>query len=155
MSTEDTTTKVAELAKTAAQCFETAKRENGDDFYKLTDGSPEWVTELVHKAHGDDFLPDDYRYKWAGDACEFIAETEDPEDGAGEFADQSVDVYNWGRLQWLASNLQRAGYCDEAAAEYGPKLTYNIIETIGMGQYAEAYEVYGLVFNFLQDAAMA
>jgi hypothetical protein len=155
MGAEDTTTRVAELAKLAAQCFETAERDNGDTFYRLSDvPMPEWVKELVHAARGGDLLPDDYRYKWASGACEFIAEYDDLEDGAADFADQSVDVYTSARLAWLASNLQRAGYCDEAFQEYGNKYE-GIISLIGLGQYAEAYEVYGLVLNFLQDAAMA
>lgn len=159
-----TQTEIQRLAKVAAQSFEVATRDNGDEFYHITDGSPEWVTDLVHAAHGSDFLPDDYRYKWAADACEWIAESDDPDD-VGEFADSAVDVYTGRRLAWLASNLNRPSYCDDAVADMGGYSDgeygrgggerLGIIDMIGLGQYAEASEVYGLVLSFLEDSVAA
>ncbi len=147
-----TTTDIRSLAKIAAQSFETRTRDNGDEFYTITDGSPEWVRDLVYAAHGD-FLPDDYRYKLASDACEWIADSDDPYETGSEFADEAVDVYTGRRLAWLASNLNRPGYCDEAAATFGAESpsSFSIIDLIGFGQYQEASEVYGLVLNFLQN----
>ncbi len=51
------------------------------------------------------------------------------------------------RLAWLASDSSRAGYCDEAAAEFGQ--SGDIVDMIALGQYAEAEEVYGLVLQAL------
>lgn len=150
----DSATSVQQLAKQAYDCFEPKTRDSGEVFYTLKDGSPEWVSELVHTAHGDDFLPDDYRYKWAMEACEWIASADDPDDGSGEFADQAVDVYTSERLKWLSSNLNRLSYCDEAAGEYGDQEpSAGIIDRIGWGQYMEAEEVYVLVLKALEDVS--
>jgi len=145
-------TTIQEKAQEAAQWFESASRENGDSFIRTKDGTPEWVTELIHAAHHGftDFLPDDYRYQWTFEALEFIAESDDPEDGQSEFADNAVSVYTPARLQWLASNLQRPGYCDEAANEFGYDGKEGIVGLIGIGQYAEASEVYGLALQALE-----
>lgn len=60
---------VQQLAAEAYGCFETAERQDGETFWRLKDGSPEWVTDLVLNAHGD-FLPDDWRYACIGAALE-------------------------------------------------------------------------------------
>src|SRR6266516_1712460 len=112
------TTTLESLAREAAGWFETAERPDGESFTRTKDGTPEWVTDLVREAHGDDFLPDDWRYATISDALNFLADDGDPDD-AGEFADQAVDVYTGARFAWLASNLNRAGYVDEAVAEFG------------------------------------
>jgi hypothetical protein len=149
--TSMTDTTLQQLAASAGEWFETKQRDNGDTFVALKDGKPEWLQDLVATAHGDDFLPDDYRYKWARDALEYIAEVDDPDDASGDFADQAVDVYTGARFAWLASNLNRASYCDEAAAEFGAGDTAtDIVSMVGWGQYAEASEVYGLVLQALE-----
>ena len=148
-----TTTNIQDRAGDAAEWFETKRRGDSEEYFTtLKDGAPEWVRELVYAAHHgwSDFLPDDYRYKWAAEACEHICEADDPDDSA-EFADQAVDVYTHERLKWLASNLNRPAYCDEAASEFG--YAGDIIAAIGLGQYMEASEVYGLVLDALRDSA--
>jgi hypothetical protein len=147
-------TSTQDRAREAAEWFEVAERVEGDEdsrYIRTKDGCPEWVTQLVYSAHGD-FLPDDWRYNVIQDALEAIAESDDPEDAAGEFADSAVDVYTHARLKWLASNLNRAAYCDEAAQEFGAEGSPDIISMIGLGQYYEASEVYGLVLRALEDA---
>ena len=149
MTTEVAT--IQDLAREASEWFETRQRDNGDTFFTLKDGRPDWVQDLVHAAHGEDFLPDDYRYRWTYGALEFIADADgDPLDDVGEFADLAVDTYTSERFAWLASNLQRAGYVDEAVEELG-RPDGGIVEMIGLGQYAEASEVYGLVCRALDE----
>lgn len=149
------TATIQDIATEAAGWFETAKREGRDEhvdayFVRMKDGRPEWLFELVHEAHGD-FLPDDWRYKTISEALEWIADGNDPGD-AGSFADDAVDVYTGARFAWLASNLNRAGYVDEAVQELGdgayPK--GGIVEAIGWGQYTEAAEVFGTVERLLE-----
>lgn len=158
---QGTTTTLQDLAGEAARCFETATREPVGDtperFVRVKDGSPEWVTELIRAAHGVDadgspsMLPDDWRYKVASFAVEMIAESDDIEDARAEFADAMVDAYTFDRIAWLGSNLRRAGYVDEAVDEFGPPDQDGIIERIGLGQYAEASEVYDLVVAALEE----
>ena len=142
-----------EKASEAYGWFETAARDNGNSFVRLKDGAPEWVTELVHRAHGD-FLPDDWRYSTIRNAVGWIADESDP-DEPGEFADSEVDVYTGARLAWFGSNLNRAGYVDEALEEFGAREVSDsseLIELIGLGQYFEASEVFRLVVEALRDA---
>lgn len=141
---------MATLQQLASQLFdamETKTRDNGDSFVKLAEGSPEWMTEAVHAAHGD-MLPDDWRYRKIMEAAEALASGDDPDDG-GEWADNAVDVYDADRLRWLASHSSRVDYCDEAAEEYGGE--GGMIDRMGWGQYREASEVWALLVEALRD----
>ena len=145
------TDQLHKIAAEAYACFETATRDNGSEFVRIKEGSPEWVTDLVRKAHGDDFLPDDWRYETIRSALGFIAdEATDPDDGSAEFADTQVDVYTSELIAWMGSNLRRVGYVNEAAEEYGSGVT-EIERMMMWGQYAEAEEVYALTLNALED----
>lgn len=148
-----TTTTTAQLAEEAAGWLETAKRpgETDDYFTRTKEGAPEWVTALVFEAHGHgDFLPD-WRYATISAALDWLADGNDPEDSF-EFADSAVDVYTGDLYAWLASNLRRAGYCDEAAQEY-VGTDNSITASIMRGQFAEALEVFGLVLQELEKRA--
>lgn len=141
---------VQDKAREVLSYFETATRHaDGTKFVRTKEDAPEWVGDLVHEAHGRDFLPDDWRYSTIRDALAFIADADDPEDGSGEFADSAVDVYTAARIAWLGSNISRAFYCDDAVSEYGEPV--GIIDAIGYGQYREADEVYTLVFQALEE----
>jgi hypothetical protein len=146
-----TMTDIYELAGEAYGQFETRARNDGENYVTLKDNAPEWLQDLVHDAHGD-FLPDDWRYQSIRDAIGFIHDVEpgDLNDGH-EFADQNVDTYTGSRFAWLASNLQRAGYCDEAAAEFGTDPEGGIVQLIGMGQYMESLEVWASVVEGLRE----
>lgn len=148
--TTETETTVQTLAREAADWFEGAVRPTGESIRKLKEGRPEWVYDLVKDAHGD-FMPDDWRYDKIENALLWIADADDPEDSRGEFGEEQVDTYNNARVAWLGSNLQRAAYCDEEAEQAGA--TGGVYNMIGMGQYAEAEEIYGLVLQFLTEKA--
>ena len=151
------TASVQTLASEAAACFETATRgdtgRDEDRYTRVRDGAPEWVTELVYAAHGD-FFPDDWRYDAIRSALSAIHDDDLSEDDAGEWADTNVDAYTGARLAWLASNLNRAFYCDDAVEELGSPET-GIIDRIGLGQYAESEEVFQLVYRALEERAEA
>lgn len=153
MSNETTETTLSTLADEAYNWFETAYRDEArrDEtrYIRLKDGRPEWIHDLVHSAHGD-FGPDDWRYECIRAALNAIDENEGDED-SHDFADSHVDVYTGARLEWLASNLNRMGYCDEAVSEGLVQADADIAERVGVGQYVEAQEVYGLVLEALQE----
>jgi hypothetical protein len=114
------------------------------DFYRLADDSPEWMRDVIRDAHGTEMLPDDWRYETIMYAAEAIAEQDDPDEGAHGFADRRVYFYTADRLAWLASNTNRANYCDVAVDE--GLFTFDegrgIVDLIGAGQYEEASEVF-------------
>jgi hypothetical protein len=154
--------KVHELATTAARCFETARRatgdtdsgprEDGDEYVRIRDGSPEWVTDLAREAHGD-YLPDDWRYQFISEALDAISEADvdaDLDEVGDEFADD-VDIYTGKLTDWLGSRASRHGYVDEAVEEMGHG--DSVMADIARGQYQERREVFGQVCAFLEQRA--
>ena len=137
------------LATAMSEAFERGERPNGDTFRKLRSGSPEWMTDIAHGAHGD-MMPDDWRYACIEAACDWIAENGEDAD-VYEFADGQVDAYNGRLAAWLGSHSSRAGYCDEARDVFGP--ADGIMEAIQHGQYMEALEVFGAVLEGLRSVA--
>jgi hypothetical protein len=144
------------ISQLAQEAYATFERDNSDTtLWKTRDDAPEWVSELVHEAHGS-FLPDDWRYDCIHSALSHIADSgaDDEADLADEdhaFSDGHVDVYNARRAAWLASNLERGGYCDEAVEEGLVSAEAGIYALIGAGQYMECQEVWGSVVRSLAD----
>jgi hypothetical protein len=143
---------IAQLASEAYGAFTTIERD-GQTIVTLKDDRPEWVYDLAYDAHGE-FAPDDWRYKSIRRALGAIGDDEpdNPEDYAHEWADGNVDTYTGARLAWLASNLNRPGYCDEAMEELGGA-GQDIVAVIGLGQYMESLEIYASVVESLRARA--
>lgn len=74
-----TTQTIKSLASAMYSAFITDTRANGEEFIRLADGSPEWMTNVIHAGHGD-LLPDDYRYRTIREACGFLADLDEDED---------------------------------------------------------------------------
>jgi hypothetical protein len=149
---------VMQLALELSQAFEGATRANGDEIRKLKDGSPEWMTDVVHAAHGD-MMPDDWRYNAIEDAADRISELDDPDDAGDamtEYCD-SADAYNGRLVQWLASNLTRACYVEDAMTEFGTcginSREPDFFQLLRMGQYQERAEVWSLLTAALTELA--
>lgn len=102
--------------------------------------APQWFTDLCHHAHGD-MLPDDWRYEFIQDALNALENDGDDENGPDL---DDVYPYTADRLNWLASRLDRHGYCDEAAEDIGesPK---QILDLIALGMDRELREVFDLI----------
>jgi hypothetical protein len=113
--------------RTLSDYFERRTRDNGESFYTLADGTLDWLHDAVREAH-DGELPNDWRYE----ICAHIVSSleDDPDADAAELADSLVDVYNVDRVRWLAEDISRAAYVDEAD---GPD--DDVIGRIGYGQY--------------------
>lgn len=142
---------IQELATEARGYFTTQTRSNGESFWSFDHSTtPEWVHDLVHDAHGN-MLPDNYKYAMIVSAIEYIRDNGDDYDGAHEFADSEVSVYDADRTEWLSSHTSRAGYCDEALGVSDTKS--DIIAIIGAGWYLEAQEVYKYVLESLRSQA--
>ena len=146
---------IQDAARDAAGSFEAATRTDGTRYTRLRDGRPDWVQDLVRHAHAG-MLPDDWRFACTHAALDYIADggDEDQYDAANAFADDYVSVYTADLLAWLGSHAHRPGYCDEAADEYGDRDS-DTLSRIRLGQYAEALEVFGLVYGWLVERAEA
>lgn len=137
------------LASQASDSFEVFKREGSEDeLYRVREGSEEWIGDLCREAHGD-LLPDDHRYEMIHDALVRIANGDED----GDTIENDVPIYNHDRLRWLASNLQRPSYCDEAREDGMVPGDASILDLIAAGYYQEAREVHDLVLAFLGRAA--
>lgn len=147
---------IQELATRAESYFERRERppaRQGDEpghFYTLKDRHPVWVQELAHKAHGD-MMPDNFRYETIVDVLQALSEGQDPEEPSLE-----ADVYNHDLLAWLASNLERAGYVDEAVEQFGHageggSRGGGITGDIAQGQWYEKDEIWRLVVEALNE----
>ena len=143
------------LAKEINVQMERAKRADGSEYYRLKDGRPDWMQDVIHTAHGD-MMPNDYRYRAIAEALDVIEDLDDidDDDARAEFAD-NVDVYNHDLIEWLGSHGSRQGYCDEASAEYGvtDSDSDDIMARIMRGQYMERDEIWSLLVQALQDHA--
>lgn len=140
---------IAAVAKDALSFFMVDERTDGSRFVRLTEGAPEWVSDMVRAAHGS-YLPDDWKYETIRDAVEWVAEGNDPGDFA-EFADGRVDAYHSDALRWLASGVYRASYCDLADDEFGPADPDSLMNRVARGQYYEAHDIAGQVVYELRE----
>jgi hypothetical protein len=148
---------LSELAGYAYGWFETAERTGGETFVRLRDGAPEWISDLVTRAHGD-MLPDDHKYQMIkttlGGIHDSGADDRDSleHDGGHDYINEScVSPYTGSRLAWLSSNLSRVGYIEEFYEEFGGEGSRDPGELAGQGWYMEACEVYSYVVASLAE----
>lgn len=146
----ESTDRIRQLASEAGEWLERRPKPGGrssETIVTIRDGAPDWVESLCHHAHGD-MMPDDWRYEFIDDALSALA------DGAEE---DGVDLdtlypYTADRLAWLASQIDRYSYCDEAADDFGapPK---DIMTWVAWGMARELAEVYDLIRSRLAELA--
>jgi hypothetical protein len=135
------------LAKKAGEAyahFEKATRSSsGADFWRTKDGAPQWVQDLCFAAHGAGaMLPDDWRYVFIVETLAALSE--------GREDDIEADDYTSELSAWLASNVHRTEYVDNAAEECG-RSHGGIVEALQLGQLAEKREVLDQVTAFLEN----
>lgn len=124
----------------AAGFFETAKRNDGETYYRTTDNRPKWLQALCMDAH-DDMMPDDTKYEYIVDALENLAENGDDDDRAREWVDSATDVYNHDLTAWLHSHNGRMEYCTRAVEDGLLEAGAPIDRQLAVGQYLEREEV--------------
>lgn len=129
-----TTTKQAEIAKQLADAFIADDREDGTRFYKLRDGSPQWMTDAIHAAHGD-ILPLDWIYEHCHHVADKMTEYEPEQwdDCVHEWVGSLADVYTADLFRWLSLHVDFAGFVDEATGEQGHS-GFGISGDVEMGQ---------------------
>lgn len=132
---------VAGLAGEALAQFEKRTHTDERTFWCLVDGSPVWMRDLCHDAHGD-MMPNDHRYSFIVEALTALAE--DDEDGDSIEADS----YTADLTGWIHSRTDRYAYCDQAVEEgYGFTDTVTLLS---LGQLMEKREVFQLVKESLE-----
>ncbi len=139
---------VKDLATELYKALEVAQRDGGESYWRRKDGSPEWMTEVCHAAHGD-MLPDDWRYSVIAECAEQLAEGTDVDRIRDEL---EAEPYYHQLNAWLSSNARRAGYVDQMIEEMGGQHSkQGISGDIAFGQIFEKGEVLSLLVRALED----
>jgi hypothetical protein len=119
----------------------------GEEFRRLKDGSPEWMTTVCRKAHDDArLLPDDWRYAFIEDAVDALADHEDTDDARGRL---EPDIYTHDLTGWLHSLNGRVYYLDEALTEHGS--FRDGFQLLATAQMLEKEEVFQQVVAALEE----
>jgi hypothetical protein len=141
-------TRLQALAADYSSRFEQKTRDNGRTFYCVKDGQEtEALSNLCQHAHGD-MLPDDWKYDFIVDALDAIGEAQNADCASDYLHDY---IYNADCTAWLASHLDRADFCDQAARDMGFNPDKNgIFSLIGWGLRAEQEEVLAEVLAALR-----
>jgi hypothetical protein len=136
------------LAREMSLAFETASRPgSGEEFRKLIDTAPEWMTTVCRLAHEDGrLLPDDWRYAFIEQAVDALVEHEDTDDALGRL---EPDIYTSDLTAWLHSLNSRVYFLDEALAVYGS--FRDGFQLLAAAQMIEKEEVFQQVVSALQD----
>lgn len=150
-------TTFSKLAGQLFDAFERDTREDGSAFYKLRDGSPEWMSDAVRAAHDAvDEMPDDDVYSECRDVASSLNECDDlreAEERAREYADEAVSVYNAQRLAWVAAKPGiRGPLCEECADDMGMQ-TADIFQLAAWGWYEWARRIYSAIAEAVGEAA--
>lgn len=139
-----------------ANQFETRERENDETFVCLRDNAPAWCRDVCRESHSG-MMPDDWRYSWISSAADTLADI-DPdswEEQTHEIADGLVDVYNGRLLAWLASNLTRAEYVNDAVSNGLVDVSgdFDLYRAIMAGQYEEIRETLETLVSEIESIA--
>lgn len=135
--------------------FVSKQRDNGETYFYLRDGSPEWMRDAIFEAHqavGEGMQ--DEVYEACRDAAEHLADCDDWDDGAHEFADGAVSVYDAERVAWLSGHsTARGAMVDEACKEFGIASTATLSDRIAAGWYEWNRLIYEAVRSACEEAA--
>ena len=139
---------IREAAAKMHEAMTTKSRPDGSTFHTLRDGSPSWMRDVCFAAHNEGGIPpDDYRYRFIAECLEAIVESdEDPSDAVREV---EPDCYTADLTAWLASNVGRVYYLDEAAS-LGLREDFSGFDLLMAAQQCEIWEVGDAVIAALE-----
>jgi len=131
--------KLIKSAQEMSEAFETRERDNGDKFRVLKNGSPEWMTEIVHTVHGD-ALPDDTIYRFIEMTVDAIADC-DPDATEDDIQERlyeiEPDVYTSDLTEWLHARNDHVYYLTEALEEFNPRDGFQALSMAQANQIKE------------------
>lgn len=135
------------LAGEMSGAFEGAVRPStGEEFRRLKDDAPEWMTDVCRQAHDKgEILPDDWRYRFIEEAVDALASHDSPDTARDSL---EPDIYTSDLTGWLHSRNSRAWYLDEAAREYGQ--FRDGLQLLAAGQMREKEETFQQVLDALR-----
>jgi hypothetical protein len=148
------TKSVQALAKELSAAFTHDKRNDGQEYVHLKNGSPEWMTEIIRAIHGDK-MPDDTTYAFIEQCADAIADaSDDNEDAIREAIDDiEPDSYTSNLTGWLHARVDHVYYLSEVLDEMGGDVKDGF-QLLAMAQKKQIDEIgFALVFQLEQLAA--
>jgi len=118
-------------------------------YHQIKPGEPQWIQDMIHACHYQGMLPDDYVFEWVYQFCEEISNLD--EDGDPRDIEVHSDTYTHDLLKWLASNLTRMDFVEDAIDEYLNNEKCDLTLMIGIGQEKEMQEVLYTLIDKLED----
>lgn len=98
---------IIDLATELSRAFIRDKRTNGDEFVKLKDGSPQWMTDVIRECHAGT-LPDDTIYSLIEKCADQLAEMDDDatvSDAYDTISEIEAEIYTHKLVAWLNGNV--------------------------------------------------
>jgi hypothetical protein len=110
---------IAELAKDTLQYFHLRDTDSGRKIWFHTD-APQWVVDMVRKAHGT-MLPDDYIYDYVTGTLDMFVSYEitNVTQAQDIINEMDADDLTKDLLVWAGSHAHRIELCDEVMEEEG------------------------------------
>lgn len=148
-------TTIQQLAAQMRDQFTSNTRDNGETFYHLLDGHPEWMTDVVREAHGNT-LPDDTVYEFIRDAVYALAEADDDADTEElreAIYELEPEYRNYHLLQWAA---RWSEYIDQAISNFGAQTigsSSDLFTLLQSAQKCQIEEIGNAVINALESLA--
>lgn len=119
-------------------------RDNGKKFAKLSDGSPQWMTDVIRAAHGDK-MPDNTVYEFIERAVNAIQDHDEPQDAIAEI---ESDSYTADLTAWLNARVDHVYYLTQALEDFGP--FDDGFKLLAYAQSIQIQEVAGIVLAELE-----
>jgi hypothetical protein len=98
--------------------LETASRDDGSSFLRLSSSAPSWGSAAMMAAHGEEF-PNDSRYALISSCLEALSQGsfDDEEEASEALLELSIDLlpsYTEELLCWFSARCSRLSSCDDA-----------------------------------------
>jgi hypothetical protein len=134
------------------ESFTKKVRDDRTEYYTLKDHNNDTLVDLVRECHFD-MLPNDTSYNLIVRVIDAIKETlefsvEIDEECYLQDLDIESDIYNADLINWLASNLTRSTFVDDAMANYGCSDCFNALST---GQWLEMEAIKAIIIDYIEN----
>jgi len=138
--------------------LETASRDDGSSFLRLSSSAPSWGSTAIMAAHGEE-LPNDSRYALIFSCLEALAQGsfDDEEEANEALQDLSLDLlpcWTEGLLKWFSVRCSRLSSCDEAM-ESGRVAECTVCGLLSEGWRVDCEETLSSLMSSLEEERLS
>jgi len=149
MSGSSDSTSIRQLAALLSEALETKKRNDGNEFVSLKDGSPEWMTQVIRSAHADK-LPDDTVYAFIEKAANALADASEDAEPSDVISEIEPDPYTASLTSWLNARPDHVYFLTECLEENRFDDGFQLLAT---AQQKQIQEIGFALVSALENAA--